>query len=134
MLFGQEHIDRYIETAGDVGYEWENGTTILLLTTTGAKSGQERVAPLIFVERDGVPAIIASKGGAPEPPAWFVNLQANPDVKVQIKGDVFEARARVATPEEKPAWWALAVDAWPDYDGYQRKTDREIPVVVLERT
>ena len=134
MLFGQEHIDRYIETDGDVGYEWENGTTALLLTTTGAKSGQERVAPLIFVERDGVPAIIASKGGAPEPPAWFVNLSADPHVKVQIKGDVFDAVARVATPEEKPAWWAAAVEAWPAYDDYQRKTEREIPIIVLERT
>jgi deazaflavin-dependent oxidoreductase (nitroreductase family) len=133
MLFGQEHIDRYIETDGEVGYEWENGTTILLLTTTGAKSGQERVAPLIFVERDGVPAIVASKGGAPEPPAWYVNLRANPEVKVQIKGDVFTARARVATPEEKPEWWAVATAAWPAYDDYQRKTDREIPVVLLER-
>jgi deazaflavin-dependent oxidoreductase (nitroreductase family) len=134
MLFGQEHIDRYVETDGEVGYEWENGTTILLLTTTGAKTGQERVAPLIFVERDGVPAIVASKGGAPEPPAWYVNLRAHPEVTVQIKGEVFPARARTATPEEKPQWWDLAVSAWPAYADYQRKTDREIPIVLLERT
>lgn len=134
MLFGTDHIDRYLETDGDVGYTWENGTTILLLTTTGAKSGQERIAPLIFVERDGVPAIVASKGGADAPPAWFVNLQADPNVVVQIKGDRFPARARIATPEEKPSWWAEAVAAWPAYDDYQRKTDREIPVVILERT
>jgi deazaflavin-dependent oxidoreductase (nitroreductase family) len=133
MLFGQEHIDRYIETDGEVGYDWENGTSILLLTTTGAKSGEQRVAPLIFVQRDGVPAVIASKGGAPEPPAWFVNLEADPQVKVQIKDDVFTARARVATPQEKPAWWELAVQAWPAYADYQRKTDREIPVVILDR-
>ena len=77
--------------------------------------------------------MVASKGGADSPPAWFVNLSADPDVEVQIKGERFRARARVATPEEKPEMWARMVEVWPDYANYQRKTAREIPVVVLER-
>jgi deazaflavin-dependent oxidoreductase (nitroreductase family) len=133
MLYGQEHIERYIETDGEVGYDWENGTTVLLLTTTGRKSGEERISPLIFREVDGNYVIVASKGGAPEPPAWFVNLEAQPNVQVQVKGDRFDARARTATPDEKPRLWQELTDAWPAYDDYQRKTDREIPVVVLER-
>ncbi len=133
MLFGQEHVDRYIETDGADGYDWQNGTTILLLTTKGHRSGQERVAPLIFREHDGDYLVVASKGGAPQPPAWFVNLEADPDVTVQVKGDRFAARARVATDAERAEMWPLMTEAWPDYDAYQRKTDRQIPIVVLER-
>jgi deazaflavin-dependent oxidoreductase (nitroreductase family) len=78
--------------------------------------------------------VVASKGGAPAPPAWFLNLEAHPEaVEVQVKGDRFKANARVATPEEKPRMWKKMTEAWPDYDAYQEKTDREIPVVVLER-
>jgi deazaflavin-dependent oxidoreductase (nitroreductase family) len=133
MLFGQEHIDRYIETDGAEGYEWNNGTTILLLTTKGRKSGEERIAPLIFREHDGDYLIVASKGGAPQPPAWYVNLAADPNVTVQVKGDRFPARARVAEGEERERLWPLMTEVWPDYDAYQRKTDRQIPIVVLER-
>jgi deazaflavin-dependent oxidoreductase (nitroreductase family) len=133
MLFGQEHVDRYIATDGAEGYEWENGTTILLLTTTGRQSGEERIAPLIFREHDGDFLVVASKGGAPEPPAWYVNLEADPDVTVQVKGDRFRAHARTARDDERAQLWPLMVEAWPDYDAYQRKTDRQIPIVVLER-
>jgi deazaflavin-dependent oxidoreductase (nitroreductase family) len=77
--------------------------------------------------------IVASKGGAPDPPAWYLNLEKNPDVEVQVRDDVFRARARTATPEEKPELWRTMTATWPDYDAYQRKTEREIPVVVLER-
>jgi deazaflavin-dependent oxidoreductase (nitroreductase family) len=133
MLFGQEHIDRYVATDGAEGYAWNNGTTILLLTTKGRKSGEERIAPLIFREHDGDYLVVASKGGAPQPPAWYVNLAADPDVTVQIKGDRFAARARVAEGEERARLWPLMTEVWPDYDAYQRKTDREIPIVVLER-
>src|SRR6478736_2390110 len=101
MLFGQEHIDRYEATDGAEGHEWQ-GTQALILTTTGAKSGEERKAPLIYGEHDGDLLIVASKGGAPAPPAWYVNLRANPEVTVQVKGDKYPARARDATPEEKP--------------------------------
>jgi len=133
MLFGQEHVDRYVETDGAEGYAWRNGTTILLLTTKGRKSGEERVAPLIFREHDGDYLVVASKGGAPQPPAWFVNLEADPNVTVQVKDDRFAARARRASPQERAELWPLMVEVWPDYDAYQAKTEREIPIVVLER-
>lgn len=133
MLFGQEHVERYRETDGEEGYHWQKGTTILLLTTTGRKSGEERTTPLIFTEHEGDYLIVASKGGADEPPAWYLNLQEDPHAKVQVKADVFDATARDAGPDEKPEMWKQMVAAWPDYDDYQEKTDREIPVVVLER-
>jgi deazaflavin-dependent oxidoreductase (nitroreductase family) len=116
MLFGQEHVDRYRETDGEEGYSWQRGTTILLLTTTGRKSGTERTTPLIFTQHGDDYLIVASKGGTDEPPAWYVNLQAKPDVQVQVKGDVFRAHARDATPEEKPEMWRKMAAAWPDYD------------------
>jgi deazaflavin-dependent oxidoreductase (nitroreductase family) len=133
-LHGAPHVARYLETDGEDGYHWRNGTTILILFTTGRKSGEERSHALIFQEYDGAYLVVASKGGADAPPAWFVNLSDDPRVEVQIKGDRFPAIARVATPAEKPAMWAKMVEAWPDYDEYQKKTDRDIPVVVLERT
>ena len=77
--------------------------------------------------------VVASKGGADEPPAWFLNLEADPEVEVQVEGDRFRARARVATPEEKPEMWRTMTSEWPAYDEYQQNTEREIPVVVLER-
>src|SRR3954447_2580533 len=132
-LYGKEHIERYEATDGEEGYEWRNGTTILLLHTRGRKSGKDVTSPLIFREYDGDYLIVASKGGAPEAPDWFLNLQQNPEVTVQIKGDKFTAKARTATAEEKPAMWKHMTEVWPDYDEYQKKTDREIPVVVLER-
>ncbi len=76
---------------------------------------------------------MASKGGSDAPPAWYLNLSENPEVEVQVKGDRFKARARTASAEEKPAMWETMVSEWPDYDDYKKKTDREIPVVVLER-
>jgi deazaflavin-dependent oxidoreductase (nitroreductase family) len=132
-LYGKEHVERYEATGGDEGYHWRNGTTILLLHTKGRKSGKEYTHPLIFREHNGAYLIVASKGGAPEPPEWFLNLQADPTVRVQVKDDKFAARARVASPEEKPEMWKLMAEVWPDYDEYQKKTDRDIPVVVLER-
>lgn len=132
MLFGQEHVQRYQETDGREGHEW-NGTTVLLLTTTGRKSGKERTTPLIYQEHDGDLLIVASKGGDDAPPLWYLNLQADPTVEVQVKDDKYAAHARTATPAEKPAMWRTMTAAWPQYDEYQKKTDREIPVVVLER-
>ncbi len=132
MLFGQEHVDRYRATDGEEGHEWQ-GTTALLLTTTGRKSGEEHTTPLIYQEHDGDYLIVASKGGADEPPAWYRNLEAEPMVGVQVKGDKFTAKARTATSGEKPEMWRKMTGAWPAYDDYQTKTDREIPVVVLER-
>ncbi|WP_026240022.1 nitroreductase family deazaflavin-dependent oxidoreductase [Parafrankia discariae] len=132
-LHGAPHVERYLETDGRDGYHWRNGTTVLLLFTKGRRSGQPRTNALIFQPWKDAYLVVASKGGTPEPPAWFLNLEADPEVEVQIEGDRFAARARVATAEEKPAMWAKMVEAWPDYDDYQAKTARTIPVVVLER-
>ena len=132
-LYGKEHVERYEATGGEEGYHWRNGTTILLLQTKGRRSGKDYTHPLIFREHDGDYLIVASKGGAPEPPEWYLNLEADPNVTVQVKDDTFPARARLATPAEKPELWKLMTEVWPDYDEYQKKTDREIPVVVLER-
>ena len=132
MLFGQEHVDRYQATDGEEGHEWQ-GTTALLLTTTGRKSGEEHTTPLIYQEHDGDYLIVASKGGADDPPAWYLNLESDPSVHVQVMGDKFTATARDATSDEKPEMWSKMTGAWPAYDDYQRKTDRQIPVVVLER-
>jgi deazaflavin-dependent oxidoreductase (nitroreductase family) len=132
MLFGQEHVERYRETDGAAGHEW-NGTTVLILTTTGRRSGESRSTPLIYRTRGDDYLVVASKGGAPEHPAWYLNLSSDPDVEVQVEGDRFRARARTATAEERPELWSTMTERWPAYDEYQTKTDREIPVVVLER-
>ena len=132
MLFGPEHVKRYEETDGEEGHDWQ-GTTALILTTTGRKSGEPRPTPLIYGTAGDDYLIVASKGGADEPPAWYLNLQEHPEVTLQVKADKFTARARTATAEEKPALWAEMVQRWPAYDDYQAKTDRDIPVVVLER-
>src|SRR4051812_9362052 len=133
MLFGPEHVERYEATDGEEGHDWQEGTSILILTTKGRKSGEERKTPLIYGENDGDYMVVASKGGWDKPPAWYLNLEADPEVQVQVKGDKFKARARTATPEEKPELWQKMVVEWPHYDEYQQKTEREIPVVVLER-
>jgi deazaflavin-dependent oxidoreductase (nitroreductase family) len=132
-LFGQEHVERYRATDGEEGYEWREGTEILLLTTKGRKSGEERTTPLIFGRNGDDYLIVASKGGSPAPPAWYLNLQADPTAEIQVKADRFKVRARDAGPDEKPELWKTMVGEWKHYDEYQQKTDREIPVVVLER-
>jgi proline iminopeptidase len=132
-LFGDEHVRVYRETGGKVGHEWRKGAKILLLTTKGRSSGEPRTAPLIY-EADGDRyVIVASKGGAPEHPGWYRNLAKDPNVEVQVLGEVFPARARTAGGEERERLWQLAAQQWPDYDSYAEKTDRQIPVVVLER-
>jgi deazaflavin-dependent oxidoreductase (nitroreductase family) len=132
MLFGAEHVRRYQETDGAEGHDWQ-GTTVLILTTTGRHSGAQRPTPLIYGQHGDDYLVVASKGGAPEHPAWYLNLVEHPEVTVQVRGDRFKARARDATPEEKPELWKIMTSSWPAYDDYQRKTDRDIPVVVLER-
>lgn len=132
-LFGDEHVRSYRETGGEVGHDWKEGTSILLLTTTGRKSGEQRTTPLIYGTSGDDYVIVASKGGSDEPPGWYANLEADPDVEVQVLDEVFPARARTATADEKPELWRQMVGEWPYYDDYQEQTDREIPVVVLER-
>jgi deazaflavin-dependent oxidoreductase (nitroreductase family) len=131
-VFGDEHVRQYRESNGEQGYAWPNGAKILILTTTGRKSGEKRDAPLIFQPNGDSYVIVASKGGAPEHPAWYVNLKADPSVQVQVKDKVFDATARVAAGDERTRLWKLMAEVWPDYDNYATKTDREIPVVVLD--
>ncbi|MDX6411845.1 MAG: hypothetical protein QOE91_1361 [Gaiellaceae bacterium] len=133
-LFGEEHVRRYRETGGDVGHIWKEGSTVLLLTTTGRKSGEPRTTPLIYAQDGDRYVIVASKGGAPEHPGWYRNLEKSPDVELQVEDEVFPARARTASGEERERLWRKANEVWPHYDEYARKTDREIPVVVLERS
>ena len=133
MLYGDEHVRRYIETDGEEGHDWRRGAPILLLTTTGRKTGRKIIKPLIYQPHGDDYLVVASKGGARRQPDWYLNLEANPEVEVQVRGDRFKARARAATPTEKPDLWRRMVSVWPDYDEYQKRTDRQIPVVILER-
>ncbi|HET7572103.1 MAG TPA: nitroreductase family deazaflavin-dependent oxidoreductase [Gaiellaceae bacterium] len=133
VLFGEEHVRRYRETDGEEGFHWREGSQILILTTTGRKSGRAIDSPLIFGEDGDAYVVVASKGGAPQHPSWFLNLRANPEVEVQVKADRFPARARVAEGEERERLWQMMLGHWPHYAEYQEKTDRQIPVVVLER-
>ncbi|WP_263995132.1 nitroreductase family deazaflavin-dependent oxidoreductase [Mycobacterium yunnanensis] len=119
----------------------EQGTTdgvevldrpIVLFTTTGVKSGKKRYVPLMRVESDGKYAMVASKGGDPKHPSWYFNVKANPAVTVQDGDKVFELTAREIEGAEREQWWKLAVEAYPPYAEYQTKTDRQIPVFVLE--
>ena len=131
MLFGQEHVEKYRETNGEVGHEWQAGVRTLLLTTTGRKSGEPRTTPLIYGEDGDDYVIIASKGGDAAHPAWYLNLTANPTVEIQVGSEVMTATARDASGDERARLWSMMAEIWPDYDEYATKTDREIPVVVL---
>ena len=132
-LFGEEHVRVYRETGGERGYRWKRGAPILLLTTKGRRSGEERTTPLIHQADDGRYVIVASKGGWPDDPGWFKNIVGNPDdVEIQVKADRMPVRAYVAEGEERDRLWKLMTAVWPDYDEYQERTDRQIPVVVLE--
>ncbi len=132
-LFGEEHVRSYRETGGELGHDWKEGSKTLLLTTKGSRSGEPRTTPMIYGRSGDDYLIVASKGGADEPPAWYVNLEREPEVEVQVMDDRFTARARTATAEERPAMWDEMVGHWPHYEEYQASTDREIPVVILER-
>ena len=132
-LFGEEHVKRYRETDGEEGHIWREGSTVLLLTTVGRNSGRESTTPLIYGMDGDNPVIVASKGGAPEHPGWYRNLVKNPAAHVQILGETFPVRARDAEGDERERLWTMMNGIWPHYAEYQEKTDREIPVVVLER-
>lgn len=131
-LFGEEHVRVYRETAGERGYKWR-GTTILLLTSEGRKSGEPRTTPLIHRTDGDRWVVVASKGGAPQNPSWFENLRANPDAEIEVKGETVSVHATTAEGEERKRLWSLMTTVWPAYDDYQTKTTREIPVVVLSR-
>jgi len=133
FLFGDEHVQRYQATDGEEGHIWRENSTVLLLTTTGRKTGEEHTTPLIYGLDGANAVIVASKGGAPAHPGWYRNLTKTPEVGIQIKGDRFRARARDAEGDERERLWQLMNEIWPHYEEYQTKTDRQIPVVVLER-
>lgn len=130
VLVGDEHVRVYRESNGEQGYLW-NGVPILLLTTTGRRSGLQRTSALIFGRDGNDLLVVASMGGAPKDPTWYANLTANPVVEVQVKDQVFRARARTADATEKPRLWKIVTDIWPNYDVYTKRTNRVIPLVVL---
>jgi deazaflavin-dependent oxidoreductase (nitroreductase family) len=127
------HVRSYVESGGQKGHRW-NGVHTLLLTTRGRKSGKLRRTALIYGRDGDRYLVVASVGGAAKHPAWYLNLVEHPEVQVQVGPERFAARARPATPEEKPPLWRLMASIWPHYDRYQQKTRRDIPVVILERT
>jgi deazaflavin-dependent oxidoreductase (nitroreductase family) len=134
-----DHLRRYEEAPAE-GHLWDAtapggypNTPTLLLTTTGRKSGKQITMPLIYGKEDDRYIIVASKGGAPQHPAWYLNLQANPQVDVQVVEEKFRAIARTATGEERQRMWQLMSAIYPPYPDYQKRTEREIPVVVLEK-
>jgi deazaflavin-dependent oxidoreductase (nitroreductase family) len=131
-LFGQQHVERYRETDGAVGHIWKRGAKVLLLTTKGRTTGKETTTPLIYERAGNDYVLVASKGGAPGHPGWYRNLARDPEVEVQVMDVTFPARARTAGGDERARLWKLVTRQWPDYDAYQTRTEREIPVVVLE--
>jgi deazaflavin-dependent oxidoreductase (nitroreductase family) len=129
--YAAKQVETYESSGGTKGTTLR-GKPVVILTTVGAKTGKVRKIPLMRVEHDGDYAVVASLGGAPEHPVWYHNVVANP--RVELDGpDKHEYVAREVTGEEKALWWKRAVEVWPDYARYQRRTDREIPVFVLER-
>ena len=126
----RDHVDK-IENSGGADAEL-NGKPVILLNTIGAKSGKLRKTPLMRVEHNGEYAVVASLGGAPKNPVWYYNVKANPRVELQDGDTIGDYDAREVFGDEKAAWWDRAVQAWPDYADYQKKTDRTIPVVRLD--
>jgi deazaflavin-dependent oxidoreductase (nitroreductase family) len=127
------HTVAYRATRGVIGHRVPGGPPMLLLEHVGAKSGAKRTSPLVYVKDGDDIVLVASKGGNPKNPAWFHNLKANPETTVQVGSEKRPVRARVATDEEREQLWPKAVKTYSGYAGYQKRTDRKIPLVVLER-
>jgi deazaflavin-dependent oxidoreductase (nitroreductase family) len=127
----RDQVEEY-ETSGGTRGTTMRGMPVIILTTRGARSGKIRKTPLMRVEHDGRYAVVASLGGAPKHPVWYYNVRADPRVELRDGPVRQDMVAREVTDEEKARWWERAVAAYPDYAAYQRKTDREIPVFVLE--
>ena len=125
-----DQVELYESSGGTEGVEL-NGAICIILTTKGAKTGKIRKTPLIRVEHEGTYAAVASKGGAPTNPLWYYNLTANAEVRLQDGPAVFDLVAHEAEGDERAEWWQRATEVWPDYDNYQAKTDRLIPLFVL---
>ncbi len=126
-----DQVALYEATDGKEGGTLE-GKPVVILSTRGRKTGALRKSPLMRVEHDGRYVVVASMGGAPQHPVWYLNLEADPRVTLQDGADVMELRAHTADEAERAEWWPRAAAAWPAYDDYQTKTDRQIPVVILE--
>ncbi|MFG2990415.1 nitroreductase family deazaflavin-dependent oxidoreductase [Streptomyces sp. NPDC048257] len=126
-----DHVKAYVGSGGSEGQYW-NGTQTLLLTTLGRVSGRPVRTPLIYGEADGNYLIVASNGGDPAHPLWYRNLSEHPTVRIQVGPKIMQGSARTATPGERAAYWPVMAGHWPAYDEYQAKTDREIPIVVIE--
>jgi deazaflavin-dependent oxidoreductase (nitroreductase family) len=129
-LVGDDHINAYRETGGEVGYIW-NGVPTLLLSATGRRTGRALTSALIFARDGDDYLVVASMGGAPQHPSWYRNLLAHPEAEIQVKAERIAVTARTAPAAEKPRLWQIVVDVWPNYAAYQTRTDRDIPVVVL---
>jgi deazaflavin-dependent oxidoreductase (nitroreductase family) len=127
----KDHLRQYLESNGEEGNVFR-GAPILVLTTTGWKSGEQRSVPLMFGRDGDNYLLVASLGGAQEHPYWYRNIEAHPEVEIQDRNTTLRARARTATAEERPRLWALMNEVYPTYAEYQSRTAREIPVVVLE--
>ena len=128
--WARENAELYMSSGGTDGTSLQ-GKPVVLLSTIGAKTGKLRKTPLMRVEHDGEYAIVASLGGAPKNPVWYHNVKKNPRVELQDGTRTADYDAREVFGDEKATWWRRAVEVWPDYADYQRKTDREIPVFVL---
>ena len=129
--YARKQVEKYEATDGEKGGDMK-GRPVIVLTSVGAKSGKIRKTQLMRVEHDGTYAVVASLGGAPEHPVWYYNLKANPHVELQDLATKRDYTAREVTGDEKTVWWDRAVEAWPEYANYQKKTSRQIPVFVLE--
>jgi deazaflavin-dependent oxidoreductase (nitroreductase family) len=127
------HIRRYVDSDGAKGHEWRPGVFTLLLTTRGRRSHKLRRTALIYGRDGDRYVVVGSVGGAARHPAWYHNLVEHPEVEVQVGAERFRATARPAGAEERPRLWSLMTGIWPAYEGYQKKTRRQLPVVVLER-
>ena len=125
------HIDDYVSSGGEKGHRWR-GVETLLLTTRGRKTGKLRRTALIYGKSGPDFVVVASYGGAPRHPEWYLNLVANPEVRIQAGPDVFDGVARTTTGEERSRLWEMMSQIWTDYPSYQKRTTREIPVVVIE--
>ena len=130
--FNEKLIDEFRANGGKVGGPFE-GAPLLLLHTTGAKTGRTRVKPLAYRREGDRLVVFGTKGGAPTNPEWYYNIRANPRVTVEVGNDRFEADARIAPPDERDRIWRLQTRDVPVFADYQQKTDRTIPVVILER-
>ena len=130
-LFSRLHVVLFRASGGRIGGRFRKTAPVLLLTTTGRKTGKKRTTPLLYAEDAGRFVVVASVGGAPKHPAWYLNLRGNPQATIQVGGRQLVVHAETAAPDERARLWAVVTRMYPGYDDYQAKTTREIPVVVL---